>query len=94
MSCGVPTWHLALVAVSACVESLDCMLVAGLKQAASCPRFLGCCRWGCPPLYVPQVEYIDLREAQRRAREGPEQRPLTVADIMHRHSQQDFGWWR
>ncbi len=47
-----------------------------------------------PACAAPQVEFIDLREAQRRAREAPEPRPLTVADIMHRHSQQDFGWWR
>lgn len=44
------------------------------------------------------MEYVDLREAQRRSREAPREagqaRAATVADIMHRHSQQDFGWWR
>ena len=39
-----------------------------------------------------QVEHLDLREAQRRAREAGDPRP--VADIMHRHSQHDYGWCR
>jgi len=39
------------------------------------------------------VEYLDLREAQRKAREqGGEE--VRAADILQRHNQQDFGWWR
>ncbi len=40
----------------------------------------------------PQVEHLNLHEAQRRAREAGDPRP--VADIMHRHTQQDYGWCR
>ncbi|GIM12975.1 hypothetical protein Vretimale_16160, partial [Volvox reticuliferus] len=47
---------------------------------------------GLPRHFHYTVEYLDLREAQRRAREVGELRP--VADIMHRHTQQDFGWCR
>lgn len=39
-----------------------------------------------------QVEHLNLHEAQRRAREAGDPRP--VADIMHRHTQQDYGWCR
>ncbi|GLC48572.1 hypothetical protein PLESTB_000112500 [Pleodorina starrii] len=47
---------------------------------------------GLPRHFHYTVEYLDLREAQRRAREAGDPRP--VADIMHRHTQQDFGWCR
>ncbi|GLI59688.1 hypothetical protein VaNZ11_001632, partial [Volvox africanus] len=47
---------------------------------------------GLPRHFHYTVEYLDLREAQRRAREVGDIRP--VADIMHRHTQQDFGWCR
>ncbi|KAG2431817.1 hypothetical protein HXX76_009311 [Chlamydomonas incerta] len=47
---------------------------------------------GLPRHFHYTVEHLDLREAQRRAREAGDPRP--VADIMHRHSQHDYGWCR
>ncbi|KAG2485655.1 hypothetical protein HYH03_015627 [Edaphochlamys debaryana] len=47
---------------------------------------------GLPRHFHYTVEHLDLREAQRRARDAGDPRP--VAELMHRHTQHDYGWSR
>ncbi|GFR49515.1 hypothetical protein Agub_g11556, partial [Astrephomene gubernaculifera] len=56
------------------------------------PGAVGVGAGGLPRHFHYTVEHLDLREAQRRAREAGD--PRSVADIMHRHTQQDYGWCR
>ncbi|KXZ44984.1 hypothetical protein GPECTOR_60g763 [Gonium pectorale] len=47
---------------------------------------------GLPRHFHYTVEHLDLRKAQQRAREAGDTRP--VAEIMHKHTQHDYGWCR